>query len=179
MLFRSYHAARPGTSADVWALPLTPPSGAALKPSLILQAASYEGAAQFSPDGRWILYASDESRQMEIYVAPFALTSVPAGKRQISVAGAIVLAGGAPRWQPGGREVIYVAPDRRLMATEIVTRGDTLEVGATRPLFGLLSPQNATFDVAMDGRRFLVLAAPEPNAVPPITLVQNWVSAAN
>ena len=55
------------TARDVWALPMMParPS-VVLRPSPVLQTASNEFNARFSPDGRWILFASIESQRVEI-----------------------------------------------------------------------------------------------------------------
>ena len=78
------------TGRDLWALPLTPERpGAALKPFLVLQTTFTEVDAQFSPNGQWILYGSDESQRNEIYVTPFppSPSGRPGGKRQISTAG--------------------------------------------------------------------------------------------
>ena len=168
----------PNRGRDLWVLPLTPerPS-VALKPSLVLQTPFNEGLAQFSSDGRWILYTSDESQRQEVYAAPFVpLSRGLSRKRQISVAGMIGINGGTPRWRQDGREIFYVSPDRRVMATEIAINGDRLDVGMTRPLFEVLSALRQAFDVSADGRRFLLLATPEEKSTLPITLVQNWAA---
>ena len=72
-------------------------------------------AGQISPDGRHIAYMSDETGQHEIYVQAFP---PPGGKWQISNKG-----GMRPRWRPDGRELYYIAPDRKLMAAEVETSG--------------------------------------------------------
>jgi dipeptidyl aminopeptidase/acylaminoacyl peptidase len=177
--FLLYEAVAAGTNRgrDIWVLPLMPePPGATPKPSLVLQTPFNEGLAKFSPDGRWILYTSDESQRLEVYVAPFSPSRGLTGKRQISIAGMIGTNGGTPRWRQDGREIYYVSPDRKLMATEVAINGDTLDVGTTRPLFDVLSALREAFDVSVDGRRFLLPAAPEEKSTLPITLVQNWVA---
>ena len=64
------------------------------------------------------------------------------------------------------------------MAAEVNGIGNTIEVGQVRPLSipvaagPLLGYQ---YDVSADGQRFLV-ATPEGNASPPLTLIQNWVA---
>jgi len=98
-----------GGDGDISALPLTPErAGAALKPIPFLRTPFKKGFAQFSPDGRWVAYDSDESQRREIYVAQFPGAG---GRRRISIAG-----GTHPRWRSDGKEIFYVAPDRRLMA---------------------------------------------------------------
>jgi hypothetical protein len=129
---------------------------------------------QFSPDGRWIAYQSDESRaSSEIYVAPFP---GPGGRRQISIAG-----GNLARWRGDGKEIFFVAPDGRLMAAEVNIKGDTLESGAVRPLFGPLLNGGSfangyQYDVSADGQRVLVVTTPNQSTGQPLTLVQNWTT---
>jgi Tol biopolymer transport system component len=138
-----------------------------------------KGAAQFSPDGRWIAYESTESGPVAIYVRSFP---GPGGQWRVSAGG-----GTQPRWRRDGRELYYVAPDGRLMAVPIAVGDDrqTFEAGSPIPLFttrlasseNLSSGQNATtlrpqYAVAPDGR-FLMNVAVE-GATPPITLVVNW-----
>ena len=79
-----------------------------------------ETFGQFSPDGKWIAYSSDESGRREVYVQGFAPDRVPAaavGKWQISTAG-----GDKPRWRRDGKELYYIAPDRKMMAVPVKTR---------------------------------------------------------
>jgi eukaryotic-like serine/threonine-protein kinase len=158
------------SNGDLWVLPVTPERpGAALKPFLFMQTPFNEMFAQFSPDGRWIVYGSDESQRSEIYVAPFP---GPGVKRQISTEG-----GTRPLWRDDGKEIFYVAPDRRLMAAEVTVAGSALEVGEVRPLFGPVGiEQGYKYDVSADGQRFLVAVEPEQQSSTPVTLVQNWTA---
>jgi Tol biopolymer transport system component len=166
-----------GRGRDLWILPLTPEhAGAPLKPVLLLQTPFNEGLAQFSPDGRWILYMSDESQRPEIYAAPFALPGGLSGKRQISGAGGVTAGLGILRWRRDGREVFFVSADRQVIATEISINGDNLDVGVTRRLFDLQNPLRLSFDVSADGQRFILLTTADEKSVAPITLVQNWAA---
>src|SRR5260370_15311538 len=63
--------------------------------------------AQFSPDGRWMAYASNETGNMEIYVSPFLTGS---GKWQVSSGG-----GQEPRWRQDGKELFYVSAEGKMM----------------------------------------------------------------
>jgi serine/threonine-protein kinase len=166
------------TGLDLWALPLTPERpGAALKPFLVLQTAFAEVDARFSPDGRWIVYVSNESQRFEVYVTPFPPPpSGPGGKRQISTAGSLGFVAVPVRWRQDGKEIFYVSPDRQLMAAEVALKGTTLEVGAVRPLFELVDGV-PDFDVSADGQRFLLSSAPQQQLAEPITLIQNWAAA--
>ncbi|MDA2928667.1 hypothetical protein MYX84_01780 [Acidobacteria bacterium AH-259-O06] len=69
------------------------------KPELFLRTRFVEVYPEFSRDGRWIAYMSNESGRMEIYVRPFP---GPGGKWQISSEG-----DGLPRRSPDGRELFY------------------------------------------------------------------------
>jgi Tol biopolymer transport system component len=170
-----YDAFDPNSNTrDMWALPLTSERpGTALKPSLVLQTPFTEGSAQFSPNGQWILYASNESQRNEIYVTPFPpLPSGPGGKQQMSTAGVA----GVSRWREDGREIFYVSLDRQLMAAEVTTKSGTLEVGAVRELFAMNESGPPMFDVTADGQRFLRFTFPEQKSAQPLTLIQNWPS---
>jgi dipeptidyl aminopeptidase/acylaminoacyl peptidase len=159
-----YTSQGPGTAFDLWVLDMKGDR----KPQPFLKTRFDETNGQFSPDGRWVAYQSNESGQYQIYVRPFP---GPGGQWQISTAGGV-----APRWRHDGRELYYIAPDGRLIATPVEARSATVEPGAPVPLFqtrivsSALRPQ---FDVAADGR-FLLNAPVESAAVAPITLVINW-----
>jgi hypothetical protein len=147
----------------VWVLPLD----GSEKPFPFLHGEFHEVNAQFSPDGRWIAYASDESGRSEIYVTPFMGSS---GKRQISTGG-----GRMPKWRRN--EIFYLALDNKLMVSEVNVKGETIEVGATRPLFEIRpGGLGNVYDVTTDGQRFLVNTAVEQQITSPITLVLNWTA---
>ncbi|HEX6159507.1 MAG TPA: protein kinase, partial [Thermoanaerobaculia bacterium] len=69
-----------------------------------------ETHAQFSPDGRFVAYTSTESERPEVYVQPYPATGA---KWQVSTSG-----GEQPRWRRDGKELFYIAPDRRLMSVK-------------------------------------------------------------
>ncbi len=173
-----YDAFDPNSNTrDLWALPLTPERpGTALKPFLVLQTTFTEVDAQFSPNGQWILYGSNESQRNEIYVTPFPPSPsgllVASGRCQQRVwryAGS--------RWRDDGREIFYVSSlDRQLMAAEVTTKSGTLEVGAVRSLFAINESGPPMFDVTADGQRFLRFTFPEQKSAQPLTLIQNWAS---
>ena len=153
----------PKTASHLWVLPMTGDR----KPYPFAHTPFRECCGSFAPDGRWIAYVSDESEREEIYVAPFP---GPGVKRRISTAG-----GAWPRWSRDGKEIFYLARDKRLMSAELnVVRG-VLEVGAVHPLFGpVVCGGGSCFDVAADGRRFLVRTEPEQSTAESLALVQNW-----
>jgi Tol biopolymer transport system component len=171
--FLLYSAVSPKTQDDIWILPLTPErAGAPLKPYPFLQTAFWETREQFSPDGRWVVYQSNESGRNEIYVALFPSAG---GKRQVSTGGGIT-----PRWRRDGKEIIYISPDRKLVAVEVSMKGATLEFGEARLLFGPLEAVQIVlgffYDVSADGQRFLLVVPSEGDTSGALTLVLNWTA---
>jgi hypothetical protein len=135
-----------------------------------LQTRFNEQSPQFSPDGRWLAYTSDESGRNEIYVQPYP---GPGGKWQISTEG-----GTEPVWNRNGREFFYRSGDK-MMAVDIATQ-PSFAAGKPRMLFeGKYTPTAATFpyyDVSPDGQRFLMLKPVESQASAPtqMNVVLNW-----
>ena len=133
---------------------------------------STNSAGQFSPDGHWIAYVSDESGSDEIYVREFSSGSDQgswdaAGKWLISKGG-----GTDPRWRGDGKELFYVASDGKLMSVDISAK-PVFEAGAPKPLFQL--PLGFIGgDVTADGRRFLIGVPVAQSASVPFTVVMNW-----
>jgi eukaryotic-like serine/threonine-protein kinase len=150
---------------DIWALPMDGDR----KPFPVVQTNFDERDGQFSPDGKWIAYVSNESGRFEIYVQPFPGSGA---KSLISTTG-----GYQPRWRRDGKELFYIALDNRLMAVPIqfASNGQAVEAGAPVPLFGMRTsgPDDTPYMVASVGQRFLVNTVTE-EAASPITLVLNW-----
>jgi Tol biopolymer transport system component len=126
-----------------------------------------EASGEFSPDGHWVAYTSNESSRYEVYVQPFP---GPGGKWQVSTNG-----GTAPVWRRDGKELFYIAPDRKLMAVPVKT-GSVFEPETAVPLFEvhLRNDPSRHYDASADGQRFLVNMPLGEETSPPITLVQNW-----
>ncbi len=153
---------------DLWILPMSGDR----KPVPFLVTPADEAAAQFSSDGKWIAYYSDESGRREVYVRDFAPDRAPAigsGKWQISAEG-----GDRPRWRADGSEIYYIALNRMLMAVPVKTT-PTFEPGRPVPLFETNVTGFFPYDVAPDGR-FLINTVADPATLPssPITVVLNW-----
>ena len=123
----------------------------------------------FSPDGRWMAYASDESGRLEVYVRAFP---GPSGQWQISTGG-----GREPRWTSAGRELVY-RNGQQMLVVDIRTRGDALEAGAPRVLFEgtfEISGADRHYDVTPDGQRFLMLLPDaRGSSSSHVVVVQNW-----
>ena len=130
--------------------------------------------AHFSPDGRYIAYASDESGRYEIYLRPFP--RVDNGRWQISTAG-----GTRPVWARSGRELFYLDASNALTSVPVTASGPTITIGIPAKLFDTKYAEpnpSRHFDVSADGQRFLMLkasATADPNATPlSMVLVEHW-----
>jgi dipeptidyl aminopeptidase/acylaminoacyl peptidase len=168
--YLAYQYYKGAGSSDLYALPLT----GARTPIAISQAPLADAQAQFSPDGRWVAYASEDRDGYQIYVQPFP----PTGARwQVSQDG-----GRQPFWRGDGRERYWIAADwRHLVAVDVSVAAQTLRAGAPHALFetrvwtGPPTPRNH-FAVAADGQRFLVDTLAGERIPSPITVVLNWTT---
>jgi serine/threonine-protein kinase len=132
---------------------------------------------EFSPDGRWIAYVSNESGQSEVYVAPYP---GPGPKVPVSVSGGL-----GPAWTKNGRELLYLAPlgpqgtgPYRMMSVAL-TNGQSLSIGTPRRLFDTPLGVNTNirgYDLSPDGSKFLMVEPKPRTPLRPsqIVLVQNW-----
>jgi eukaryotic-like serine/threonine-protein kinase len=130
-----------------------------------------ESEGQFSPDGKWVAYTSDESKEPEVYVQSFP---APGGKWLISTAG-----GSQPRWRRDGRELFYIVPDGKLMAVSIKP-GVSFEYGTATALFQAPIqdfPTTFRYAVASEGQRFLIRGVSQDAKSSPITVMTNWLAA--
>jgi Tol biopolymer transport system component len=101
----------PKTRSDLWILPLSGEQ----KPFPFLQTDFFESQGQFSPDGKWIAYTSNESGAWQVYVRSFPDTG---GKWPVSTNGGV-----QPRWRSNQKELFYISPDKKLMAVDVKMDG--------------------------------------------------------
>ncbi len=152
----------------IWALPLNGKADS----FAVVDTPFNEVNGQFSPDGRWVAYQSNESGQVEIYVHRFP---GPGRRWKVSSDGGVQV-----RWRGDGKQLYYLAPDNRLMAVpiQLESTDDIVDAGVPVPLFApRLSgdPRNGyarSYSVSEDGQRFLVDTVPELTL--PITVIMNW-----
>ena len=143
------------------------------KPFPVIQTEFEERHGQFSPDGQWVAYQSNESGRFEIYARSFRGSARPV---RMSIAG-----GAQARWNPAGNELFYMGLDGRLMAVPVRPSSDrqSLEAGTPIPLFQTHSPRAVEhidgqhYVVSPDGQRFLVNTAVTGDAIP-ISIILNW-----
>jgi len=131
--------------------------------------------SQFSPNGRWVAYYSNESGAKEVYVQGFNLDpSQPRGKWQISTGG-----GELPRWRRDGKELFYHF-GKQYFAVDVKADGPSFVAGPPKPLFeanavGSTGSGGSPYVVTSDGQRFLVLATTDEKAPSsPIDVAVNW-----
>jgi hypothetical protein len=141
----------------------------------VARSSANEREGQFSPDGKWVAYQSDETGRNEIYVQRF-----PEGTDKFSVS---TDGGVQVRWNrdPDEHELFYVGLDARLMAVKLTAKpGGALQAGAPIALFTthIGPPEQASFHqqyVVLDkGRKFLMNNVIDETTSTPITVLQNW-----
>ena len=173
----------PSTGYDIWVQRVGGPSagsgqapsassgqaGQSPKAQPFLRTSFTESVPQFSPDGRWLAYVSNESGRHEIYVQPYP---GPGGKWLISTGG-----GTEPVWNRNGRELFYRSGEK-MMSVEISTQSG-FAAGNPRQLFaGQYMTTTITipnYDVSPDGQRFLMLKPNEQaQSATQINVVLNW-----
>jgi Tol biopolymer transport system component len=150
----AYYDRHPESGFDLWTVAVaTRTAGLELEtPQPFLQTRAFEVYPSFSPDGRWIAYASNESGAWEVYVRRFPDNGT---KVRVSSSG-----GSVPRWSRNGRELLYRTEAQRIMVVTYTSNADAFVSSAPRawsqqPLAdtGVLP----NFDVAPDGERVLAL----------------------
>ena len=127
------------------------------------------GAPVFSPDCKWVAYASNETGQLEVYITTHFPNFIR--RYQVSTQG-----GTLPRWRGDGKELFYFSvPQNSMMAVNVDEKAETLSLGSPRALFHLANAGiYGQFDVTPDGRRFLIVEINSPAGTVPLTLVTNW-----
>jgi eukaryotic-like serine/threonine-protein kinase len=98
------------------------------RPSALVRTTFNDYQPRLSPDGRSFAFVSNESGRNQVYVSTYP----PSGlKTPVSVAGGTV-----PRWSRDGKELFFLASDRRLMAVPVQV-SPTLALGQPAALFAL------------------------------------------
>ena len=159
-----------GNGTDIWALPLFGDR----KPFAYIAAPGNQLYAQFSPDGRWVAYSSDESGTLEVYVEPFPWTGA---KWQVSNGGGVL-----PRWRRDGKQIFFLRMgSASTFGADVDGHGSSFEVGTMHTLYNVnnLSPNTAgqQFSVTGDGQRFLQITTGDTGKGRlPLNVIQNWTA---
>jgi eukaryotic-like serine/threonine-protein kinase len=153
------------TSADIHLLDI---SSGVVTPFLVSK--FHEGYPDFSPDGRWLAYSSNESGRREVYVQPIP---GPGAKHLVSTRG-----GEDPLWARDGRQLFY-RWQGEVWAADVRTDGG-FSTGKPRLLFDRpgyhRGDPNRTWDISLDSQRFLMtrIEKGDPMPITKMTLVQGW-----
>ena len=160
-----YFKVTPNGDQDVYVLPTTGDP----TPQLLVQTPFPDVEPQFSPNVRWLAYASSENGRNEIYVQAFPST----GRRwQVSSSG-----GRQPLWRADGKELYFVSDDRRFFAVDVLpAQAGEFEFGVPQFLFemraNVFNSRNS-YVPSRDGKRFLVNMLLDADDAP-INVVQHW-----
>jgi serine/threonine-protein kinase len=153
----------PVSGADIWTMGVDP-----VTPARVFARTNFaESNPVFSPDGRWIVYQSNESGRFEVFLRSFPDSSQV---YRVSIEGGI-----NPKWSPSGRELIFRGLDNKMMSATVTTT-PAMQVGRPKALFDARAYEN-NFDVAPDGQRLLMMPQfTGDNSARQINLVQNFLA---
>ena len=155
-----------GQRWDIRVLPMTEPG----KPIPVVATPANESGPAFSPDGKWLLYSSDESGQSEVYVQAFP---GPGGKSRVSTQG-----GREPMWRGDGREIYYLTSARQLMAAAFEP-GMPPRLGLPSKLFDAPVIRDTyvrnRYQPSPDGQKFLLNKIEGETQVGATTVVLDWL----
>jgi eukaryotic-like serine/threonine-protein kinase len=160
------------TGMDIWLMPTTGDR----KAVPLSNERFDEWGASFSPDSKWLAFASTESGEPEVYVSS---VRHPRDKKRISTAG-----GSSPRWRADGKELFYAAADNRAVMAVTIDAATELTAGIPARLFSVGplpavrgARRNMVYDASPDGQHFLVSVPSGELLSSRITVVSNWTSA--
>jgi hypothetical protein len=138
------------------------------EPVRLVATPRYDGMQEVSPDGHWMVYASDVTGRFEIYVVPFPNTN--AGKWQISSGGGVW-----PKWSAHGNEVVYREPRGDVFAAAVRT-APTFSFDKPRRLFVAKRSEFLFngYTVSPDGQRFLMIRLVGAGVPDKLIVVENW-----
>ena len=151
-------------SADLWLAPRDDLSAA----QPLMETPFREDYAKFAPDGRSILYVSDETGKPEVYVRPFP---IGAERVQVSTHG-----GSMAVWSPNGHEIFYRTPTT-LMAVSVASSPRGVTVSPPQQLFTIAesSGLHESFAATSDGRFLFARAMTRAS----VGVMLNWTSRVN
>jgi Tol biopolymer transport system component len=124
-----------------------------------------EGYPAFSPDGKFIAYASNETGERQVYVQSL---QKDAGKWQISSG-----EGFRPRWSHDGKKLYYAAEGRNLMEVDVNTNAG-FTAGTPRSIFELTDFGHGGYDVTSDGRFIWAKSSSSGSKLNVLRVIENF-----
>ena len=156
----------PKSNFDIWTLPMDGTS----KPRPLIATPAREQRASLSPDGKLLVYMSNESGSNEVWVTP----NPPDGRKwKISTGGGV-----QPNWRGDGKEIFYRSEDLALMSVTVA--GTPAQPSFAKPsvLFGGRNSDPALAvlhaEPSSDGQRFAVITGLLQQTPNPLRLRLNW-----
>jgi eukaryotic-like serine/threonine-protein kinase len=144
---------------DIWVMPMFGDR----KPYPFLQEKYNVRYPVFSPDAKWMAFTSSEAGHSQVYVVAFPK---PGGRF-------LVGDGRLAVWNRNGKEILYLDDHSRMAAVEVTAHGESVELGKPQILFPVQPVGDGQFELAPDGKRFLMVQAPVENSSS-LTLIVNW-----
>src|SRR5262249_39850311 len=148
----------------IWMFPL---DGDRKPQPLINDPKSNQGSAEFSPDGHWIVYASNESGKSNIYVQPFPPTGA---KYQMTSSNDAL----SPRWSRDGNQIFYFELDTAATFTGHLTSVDVVRKPAFSganpmrlPIDGIFVFNLWPYDIVPDGQHIVAVVRPPSTSEKP------------
>jgi Tol biopolymer transport system component len=146
--------------------------------TLLISAPARQRNAAFSPDGRWVLYESDESGQWEVFIQPYP--PVPDVKFQVTQDG-----GHSPLWSPANLKELFFVKDGSLFSVAVETQpSPNFSMPVRMPIAGFIQPEGdlrvvRQYDITPDGKQFVMIIPPQQSTgdsgpPPQIQVVLNW-----
>jgi eukaryotic-like serine/threonine-protein kinase len=155
------------TGWDIWALPMSADKSGDQKPFPLVSTNFLDVTPNFSPDGKWLAYANNETGRFEVYIQPFPSGT---GRWQVSTAG-----GAEPKWRKDGKE-LYFFSDQQINAVDVQQNGSSLQLGTPHALIKAttVSGPQGPYTVSADGKKFVMNTVLPQSITEPLTLITNW-----
>jgi eukaryotic-like serine/threonine-protein kinase len=166
LLLQGYATTTGAADIDLWVVELR----AGAEPHVLLKLPRIQSQGQFSPNGKWLAYTSDESGEPQVY-----LRALPSSRTRIQVS---AHGGAQPRWRGDSGELFYVARDGSLTAVKLDRNGEpgspvilfrerSLRINNSARFYG----GAPAYSVTSDGSRFLVNRMTREPAAGPLQIV--------
>jgi Tol biopolymer transport system component len=157
---------------DIWSLSLDGDH----KPKPLISDRGNQTQAYFSPDGRWIVYVSNDAGAPQLFAQPFPPTGA---KYQITTTGAV-----SPLWSPDGKQIFYIGAygdTRQLWSVDVHTQPSLGFANPTKLPIDKIVPRNnmvRPYDITPDGKQFLIVyrdsSTPDQPTQQQIRITLNW-----